>query len=167
MLIWPAPMVYLSYKASVPIYLLSYNQHTLPFTLNCLLVNFRGCPWRKSTYECEEQGSVLGKTLVLSHACIICLAVLLLDDSHTVLLNVTFKSYYRIALTFLRITEFKSFIVMFLCAFDPSSHPYRVQLRACVKSDLSIQLTLEVYKCLLLSTMCVRVWMDAFVLLGW
>lgn len=60
----------------------------------------------------------------LAHGCIMCCTLLPSDASHMVLLNVMFKSYYKITQAFLRITEFNSFISTFLCAFDPSSHPY-------------------------------------------
>lgn len=91
------------------------------------------------------------------------LSIVILENFHTVCLNVRSQSYYQIAWTSTRIMQSSTALFqLFLCF---GSWPTSMQGDICVKSDPSVQLSLNVYKCPLLSTEHGRVCIDVFALL--
>lgn len=90
------------------------------------------------------------------------LTMVVLEKFHTICLNMKFQSYYRIAQTSARITQSSTALFQLLLCFG--SLPTSMQLGSCMKSDPAVQLSLNVYKCPLLSTKHRRMCIDVFAL---
>lgn len=124
--------------------------------------------WPKSCYKaevclrvCGVSGSVLG-IVEVQYMLTFLLAIVILENFPTVCLNERSHSYYQIARTSTRTTQSSTDLFqLFLCF---GSWPTSTQGDNRVKSDPSVQLSLNVYKCPLLSTEHGRVCIDVFAL---